>query len=256
MNRCLVGYTGFVGQALLQQTSFDHLYNSKNIGEIRGKAFDLLVCAGAPAVKWLANQRPEEDLANLNGLMDHLSQVRVRKFVLISTVDVYQTPRGVDEETPIDPEAVDPYGRHRFYLERFARDRFDTVVVRLPGLFGQGLKKNFIYDLLKNPGALHLTHSDSFFQFYNIERLWADLERVLAAEISLVNLATEPLQAREVAARCFGVEFTNVPPKEPVYYDMQTRYGAIFGSSTRYAYNQEQVVAELRDLVSRLREQT
>lgn len=54
--RCLVGYTGFVGQTLLTQTSFDDLYNSSNIETIQNKDYSLVVCAAAPAVKWKANK--------------------------------------------------------------------------------------------------------------------------------------------------------------------------------------------------------
>jgi hypothetical protein len=60
--RALVGYTGFVGSNFMQQHSFTSLFNSKNINEIADQQFNLLVCAGVSAVKWLANQEPENDL--------------------------------------------------------------------------------------------------------------------------------------------------------------------------------------------------
>lgn len=49
MTKALIGYTGFVGTTLLKQTKFDDFYRSTNINDIKGKKFDLVVCAGAPA---------------------------------------------------------------------------------------------------------------------------------------------------------------------------------------------------------------
>ena len=64
----LIGYTGFVGGNLSAQRPFDALYNSSNIDDIAGRAFDLIVCAGARAEKWKANADPERDLANIESL--------------------------------------------------------------------------------------------------------------------------------------------------------------------------------------------
>jgi nucleoside-diphosphate-sugar epimerase len=178
MTKALIGYTGFVGGTLLRQTSFDALYRSTDIRDIRGRSFDLVVCAGAPAAKWLANKEPEKDLANLEDLMASLKEITAGNFILISTVDVYRNPFAVDEDSPIDPALLDPYGRHRFYLEEFVRDRFkNSMIVRLPGLFGQGLKKNFLFDLLHN-NCLDWTDRYSVYQFYEMDNLWVDLHRI------------------------------------------------------------------------------
>lgn len=58
-NDALVGYSGFVGSVLLKQKKFNALYRSTNIDEIKNRSFDTVVCAGAPAVKWLANKYPK-----------------------------------------------------------------------------------------------------------------------------------------------------------------------------------------------------
>ena len=49
-----------------------------------------------------------------------------------------------------------PYGRNRLHLERLVQDTYrDALIVRLPGLFGKNIKKNFIYDLIRViPSAL------------------------------------------------------------------------------------------------------
>lgn len=147
----LIGYTGFVGSNLLSSRPFDQVYNSKNIQTIRGKSFSLLICAGVYANKWWANENGKEDLENIKELIALLKTVTVDRFVLISTIDVYPKPVGVDETTMIDKSSSSPYGLNRYFLEEFVQSTFkNKLIVRLPGLFGKGLRKNFIYDLL-NP---------------------------------------------------------------------------------------------------------
>ncbi|RYF49093.1 MAG: pyridine nucleotide transhydrogenase, partial [Cytophagaceae bacterium] len=147
MADALVGYSGFVGSTLLRQRQFDALFRSTNIGDIAGKAFKTVYCAGAPAQKWLANKNPIDDLANIEALIRCLDKVEADEFVLISTVDVFASPVSVDEDTVPNKEGLHAYGRHRLMLEEYVKSRSSrNLIVRLPGLVGPGLKKNIIYD--------------------------------------------------------------------------------------------------------------
>lgn len=252
MAKALIGYTGFVGSNLPHE-EFEGLYRASNIAEIRGRSFELVICAGAHAAKWKANQEPEKDLANLQSLMDCLAEVRCERFVLISTVDVFHSPIRVDEDSPTTTEELQPYGRHRLMLEEFVRQRFpDSSVVRLPGLFGSGLKKNIIYDLI-HQNALHLTHAESVFQFYPLNRLWPDLQVMLPLKLPLVHFATAPVQVRELAARCFGVDFSNVTPAGPVRYDMRTRYASLLGGEGHYLLSSEETFRLIEFFVASVR---
>lgn len=253
MNKtCLVGYTGYVGSTLLTQTKFEDVYNSSNIHEIKGKAYDLVICAAAPAVKWKANQAPEEDLSNINSLIGWLKEVRANSFVLVSTVDVYSEPVGVYEDTLIEAEKAEPYGRHRYLLEQFVASNFEKhLIIRLPGLFGKGLKKNFIYDLIHN-NALHLTHHKSQFQFYNMNDLWKDIQTAISSNLPLINFATEPVTAEEISNHALQQEFTNKTDKQPVFYDMKSKHVGMFNndsSSSSYRKTKEEVLQEIADFV-------
>ncbi len=149
MRTALIGYTGFVGSNLALQYEFTDLYNSKNITEIAGKSYDLLICAGVKAQKWVANQQPEKDLADIQALIGQLSKAEIKQFVLISTIDVYPNPVNVDEDSLIDKTNHHPYGLNRLYLEEWVANHYqDHLIIRLPGLFGKGIKKNFIHDIL------------------------------------------------------------------------------------------------------------
>ncbi|MBR2214600.1 MAG: sugar nucleotide-binding protein [Selenomonadaceae bacterium] len=145
--KSLVGYTGFVGSNLAAQADFDGLYNSKNIAAAYGTKPDLLVYAGVPAAKFLANKEPPKDLAVIEQAEENIRRIAPQRLVLVSTVDVFKNPHGVDEDSSVDVEGLHAYGRNRYALEKWAREHYPTaLIVRLPALFGQNLKKNFLYD--------------------------------------------------------------------------------------------------------------
>ncbi len=149
MTTTLVGYTGFVGGNLARAHTFDRLYNSKNIEQAFGEPHDLVVYAGVRAEKYLANSDPAGDRRLVEQAIGNIRRMKPKKLVLISTIDVYKEPRGVDEETPIETDGLHPYGYNRYLLEQWAAEAVaDCAVVRLPGLFGCGMKKNFIYDMM------------------------------------------------------------------------------------------------------------
>ena len=244
----LIGATGLVGGTLLRQTEFDDHYHSRNIEDIAGREYSLIVCAGAPAVKWKANKDPEADLANLERLMDALGRARADEVVLISTVDVYPEPRDVDETTPVDVPDHHAYGKHRRVLERFASERFDTLIVRLPGLFGKGLKKNIIYDFLHR-NQLDQVDARSVFQFYDLERLWTDLDRARSLGLDLVNFPTEPVSVKEVAWEGFGIEFDNTTERGPARYDMRSVHAEAMDGADGYLMDAAQVLSAIRRYV-------
>lgn len=252
MSNAIIGYTGFVGGNLVRQSQFDEMYNSKNIESIAGKKVELLVCAGVPAVKWLANKDPITDLKSINRLRNCISKASVQKFILISTVDVYPSPVQVNEDTEIDVNQLQPYGKHRLELEMFIKDNFDTTIIRLPGLFGDGLKKNIIYDFLYD-NMIDKIHKDSFFQFYNLDNLWQDIEVCLKHDLKLVNFATEPTSVQEVASVAFELDFNNEPDSFPARYDFRTKYSNTFGISTHYIYSKEQILQDLQQFVRKHR---
>jgi nucleoside-diphosphate-sugar epimerase len=249
MSTALIGYTGFVGSTLRKQTTFDEYYNSQNIGDIHGKGFSTVVCAAAPAVKWKANQEPEQDLANLRSLMNHLEHITAEEFILISTVDVYKKPIDVNEDTVINSEEIEPYGKHRYLLEQFVQNRFPNhIIIRLPGLFGEGLKKNAIYDLMHD-NCLHLIHHKSVFQFYDMSRLWSDLQIIRGNGIRVINFSTEPVSVAEIAEHCFEKEFNNVIDKPPAIYDMRSLHAHYFNAVSPYMITKEEVFGGIREFV-------
>lgn len=145
----LVGYTGFVGSNLYAMGTFDRVFNSKNIQDSYGLEPDLLVYAGMRAEKYLANNAPDKDMELVVQAQENIRRIAPKKLVLISTIDVFKSPIGVDETTPIDTVNLHPYGYNRYQLELWVRENYpDALIIRLPGLFGINIKKNFIYDYI------------------------------------------------------------------------------------------------------------
>lgn len=305
--KILVGYTGFVGGNLHAQTTFDAVYNSKNIKDAYNTAPDLLVYCGVRAEKFIANQNPQADLEHIKEAMQNIAMIKARKVVLISTIDVYAHPQKVSEATPLDTHEDDMsvYGRHRLRLEEWVKQNTPSShIVRLPGLFGQGLKKNFIYDYchpvpaklskgiycslspqsssilgaytynentqfydlnliasqnemkeLENAfkgvgfSSLSFTDSRSIFQFYPLSRLWKDLSTVLAFNLPMINLATEPIGIAELYHALTQKTFTNEVARTVPHYDFQTLYAHHFGAKGPYMMTKENIITAIKDYV-------
>lgn len=245
----LIGYTGFVGQNLSAEGSFTHFFNSANIDKSSEKSFRLLVCAGARAEKWKANQNPESDEAHISSLIRSLKQFHADHALLISTIDVFQDPANKVESDSPDLVNHHAYGRHRAFLEQEFKNIFpDWRIVRLPGLFGPGLKKNVIYDFLHHH-ELEKIDSRSVFQFYNVQRLWADLQRFLRMNGRILHLATEPVSVKEMARRCFGEKFINLLETKFPIYGFRSEFSAAWGKKDGFLYSREEVLREISDFV-------
>ncbi len=299
----LVGYTGFVGSNLYEKGSFDGAYNSKNIEEAYGTNPDLLIYAGLRAEKYLANREPERDQALVREAMENIKRINPKKLVLISTIDVFKNPKNVDESTQIDTDGLLPYGYNRYLLETWVREyRPDALIVRLPGLFGKNLKKNFIYDFInvipfmlkaekfqelaaKDPmlpqfyelqengfykvhvsendkealkerfqklgfSAVNFTDSRSVYQFYNLSRLWADIQTALEAGLTIWHPATEPVSAGELYQFLTGTVFQNELGQASADYDYKTKFDALFGGAGGYICNKKTVMEEIEQFVT------
>ena len=303
----LIGCTGFVGGNLLRQHDFAKQFNSRNVAESKGATFDTLVCAAAPGSMFEANTEPDKDLQQIQALCNTLAEVRSRQFVLISSIAVLEDFAGGDDESSSAFQTELAYGRHRRLLETFCAENFaETLILRLPALFGAGLKKNFLFDLL-NPvpsmltsnkmeqalsvvsaqdaetlrtvysindqnnmfvlsrpdlrasgaqsrieaafrqhslTAVQFTNPDSTYQYYGLDRLWADIEIASAQGINLLHLATEPLTARHIHRVVTGYEMPQTDANLH-HEDMHTCYGDLWGKSGPYLDSAQQIEARI-----------
>ena len=375
----LVGSTGFVGGNLAAKHTFAAACHSSDIAVQYGTRPELCVYAGVPAAMFLANADPEADLAVMRAARENLRRIAPKELVLISSIAVWpdsrgkyedDTPlpdglpaygknrlqlenwvredfpealivrlpalygaglkknflfdlhtitpamlrpekyaeladsRGVYEDSPAqDTEALPAYGKNRLQLERWVREDFpDALIVRLPALYGAGIRKNFLFDLhtitpamlrpekyselaAKSPlvksaytladngfyklngtadpaalraffaandfNALAFTDARSRYQFYNLGRLWSDMEAARAADVKLLHLCTPPISAAEVYTAVTGkADWHNELPKPPFDYDLRSRHAALLGGSGDYLCTKQQ---ELDDITRFMR---
>ena len=300
----LVGSTGFVGGNLRAKHTFTAVCHSSDIAAQYGTQPDLCVYAGVPAAMFLANADPEADLEVMRTARENLRKIAPKSLVLISSIAVFADSRGRCEDDAPGTDGLPAYGRNRLQLEEWVREDFnDALIVRLPALYGAGLKKNFLFDLhtitpamlkpekynelaekmplvktgytLADNGfyklngtadktalkeffagndfnALAFTDSRSRYQFYNLGRLWQDIEAARAAGLTMLHLCTPPISAAEAYTAVTGkADWTNELPKSPFDYDLRSRYAAVLGGSGDYLCTKEE---ELDDVTHFLRE--
>ncbi len=251
-NYTIIGDTGFVGSTLKNQIPhYNGGYNRSNIQLIDNHHFDGIICCGAPAQKWLANQEPDNDWNNIKQLIHSIDKITCQSMILISTVDVFASPVNVDEQSPVDTEKTTAYGRHRYFLEQHVRQKFPgALIVRLPGLVGPGLKKNILYDL-KNRTAIEKIDPRSTYQFYPMKHLWRDIGIAMKAELDLIHLTAEPVYAADMIVDALGDALPiEMASGHPARYDFRTRYGHLWGDKLYYQYSAEDSRRAFMDYLS------
>ncbi len=253
MTTGLIGYTGFVGGNISEQHTFDFLFNTKNIKEIRWKHFDLLVCAWVKAVKWYANQNSEEDWQNIESLLEMLKTVTADRFILISTIDIYPELIWNDEDYSGFDKQTQPYGAHRFMFENFAKAHFPkSHIIRLPGLFGNGIKKNVIYDLLHD-NQLENIDPGARIQYYPLDRIWQDIETTVKNNIPVVNFFASPIVSEDIIERFFLDKkyLITRAPTETIRYDLRTKYAMLYGWKDWYILGYDDIIAYMDAFIKR-----
>ena len=240
--RILVGHTGLVGETLKNQIGFDFLYNSKNM-ETFGDDFpdgcDLyLTCL--PSTKWMINQSTKSkilDCINCLNIIDILSKKMYNRIILISTIDVYL---GSEIESDEDKEIVNSgigYGENRLLFEKLVEKelKYESLkIYRLPALFGEGLKKNILFDIINN-NNLDSINKNSYYQWYNLNRLDSDINQYENEEGLVVNLFTEPIFTKDIIDNSIGFMSDT-----PVVYNYKTKF-----SDSGYIDSSENVMKDI-----------
>ena len=254
--KAIVGYTGFVGSNLQQFYKFNYFYNSKNFFEAKNKSFDTIFFCGVPAVKWYANKHPEEDYNTIENIKSILDCVEAKKVILISTIDVYENVTiGENEDYKINCNENHTYGKNRFLFEEYIKNRFNNYnIVRLPALFGKGLKKNIIYDLIHNNNVNDIPLNSSF-QWYYLDWLKKDIDLILKHDIKVCNLFTEPIHTKEII-KIFN-EVYNIDYKFQLEYlgneesmrkyNLCTKYNNYFNCNKKYILENDKVIEGIKE---------
>ena len=240
---CLIGYSGFIGSNLKNSDilKFKDFYNTSNILDITNKKYNLCVCSAPSATKWKINQDPLSDLGNIINLCNILKTVHFEKFVLLSTIDIYDSVDCNKDESDYTTFTGSSYGQNRGLFENIILDLFcDKVkIIRLPALYGKGLKKNIIYDLM-NGNMIENISLETEFQWYDVSDLEYDIDRILGTKDAVHNLFPEPLLTKTIVENYFPSKLKVCLGKSNKSYRVKTRH-----TTSGYLYNKEVVLDKI-----------
>ena len=231
----IIGHTGLIGGYLLDQykkkiRNLD-LFNSKNINEInKKKKYDVIFCSALPATKWIANKAPIKDKKNVLKLIRNLRKINTKKFLLVSTIDVHHKHS---------------YGKNRKILEKFVKKQFKkNFIVRLPGVFGKGLKKNIIFDLM-NKNELSQIHLNDKFQWYDLNNLYKDISQIFRYnKVGVNELYSVPIKNVEIIKLFKGIKNFKKRLK-PINYSIKPKEG--FYKDKKYILNRIKKFIDLNE---------
>lgn len=241
MNKVLVGYSGLVGSSL-NHNKFDLLINRKNISEFTNRnpeVSELYISAG-DARKWVAKKDENKFRSDSEELLKKIQQIKAKKVILFSTIDVYD---GQLEATEKDiPNPIHPYGKVSLEKENHILNLFsDVKIIRLPGLFSKNLSKNFIFDLLNfRKDFVYNQNLNSKFQYFDLSRLENLIENL---QMPIVNLVSEPVSILEILDTYKSKVYSNLNFNKSnlINYNIMTDY-----TSSGYFLNKNDVLNDLK----------
>lgn len=160
MNIGVIGCDGFVGSALCRTISKTQhkliKINRENFNDFVDTTFDILINSATPSKKYWALNNPLKDFHATVGLTaDIVYNWHYDKLIHISTVSA---------KCQLDH----PYGIHKYLAEQLVlHNNPHNLVIRLGNLFGQGLTKGIIYDMLH--GNPLFVSSNSRYTFIDVD---------------------------------------------------------------------------------------
>ena len=187
----IVGSKGFLGSAF-SRISHNFDYNiinitRKNFEQFKTDSFDVLINAATPSKKFWALNNPYIDFKDSVDLTaDLIYNWNYDKFIQISTISVN------------DSELKHPYAINKKSAEIITSYK-KSLIVRLSNLYGIGLNKGPLYDLLINKKVY--VDIDSEYSFINTEFVanWIleNLNKIGIVEIG----ASDTISLHEIASK-------------------------------------------------------
>ena len=236
----IIGHTGFIGSNLKFFYKTKYNFNTKNLRLINKNKYDLVVLCAPSSKMWIANKFPQKDYYNIKKIINILKKTRTKKIALISTIEVYGKENNKNELSKVNKSLNSSYGKNRVYLEEFIKNFFsDSLIIRLPIVYGKNFTKNCIYDL-KNKNNLHLLNGNDLIQLYNVKNLKKDIDFCLKKKIKLINISSKPIKLKFIAEKFFDIDLNLY--KKPRIMMMQT---SVF-KKKKYFYSQRQTINDLK----------
>jgi nucleoside-diphosphate-sugar epimerase len=242
----LVGYSGFIGQQLMRdyEKQIGNIYNSKNIHKLPDINHDTLIIAAPSAVKWQANKNPQDDLAKVSRLIEAVKASTANEVIHLSTCDIFDYSKG-NRNFELDETFSDqPYSNHRRLLEDAVKG-LNYRILRLPTVYGHGMKKNILFDLItRNYDYLDTVNPHNQLQWINVNLVQQMIRFVQTQDIKVLNCATQPITNQEVFD-LFKYKSKNYVEKADVVYDMKTTY-----NHWNYLISKKDILEDMRVFIN------
>lgn len=220
----LIGYTGVVGTAAAQQWAFDQFYRSATIGLMRGR-YDLVVCAAPGGSRIQANNDPESDSAAIDAICTALSQCRIQRMILLSSIDSQNLP-----DTP--------YGQGRLRLERYCNQQFTNCqILRLSSIIAPHIRKNILYDLKHRTWCDRIDPATQL-QWCRLADIRTHCDDMVAQRQRHRNLVSEPIVNADILAQ-FRPDVVVGQPGATQYSDLQPYY-----------YTRQEIMESIREYLA------
>ena len=248
MKNALIGYTGFIGSNLRNKIENCKFYNSKNIKEIEYKNFNNVYFSGNDSRIWYVNKNHREDLKNIQNTLFYLKKIKCKKFILISTIEVYDNSLNANnEKSKIKNSNNNHYGNNRFFFEKEIKKVFKNyIIIRLPVVYGNNLKKNLIFDIINDNNVDEINKNDML-QFYPVRHLFSDINKIKKhKKISLINLASEPILISELLSHSQISNKNNKPQNRR--YNMNSIFTKIFNQSN-YRFSKNYILRDIKKFI-------
>ena len=98
--------------------------------------------------------------------------------------------------------------------------------------------------------AMNFTDSRAEYQFYPLDRLWRDIEIAMKQNLSIVNLAVQPICVGDLVYNLEKKHFVNELDSDVLRFDFKTEYAELFGGQRGYILNKEQVLEKLKEFIA------
>jgi nucleoside-diphosphate-sugar epimerase len=223
----VIGGTGLIGSAVCARLSRDGhkvlSINSKNYSEHIGIHTDVLVNCNGNSYRYKAAKDPRWDFeASVLSVEKSLFDFKYSRYFYVSTIDVYNDISDLSrtqEDAPIRPEQLHPYGFHKWLAERLV-ERFaaNSLILRTGTVIGTEMKKGPLFDLTQNkPLHMSLESELSLIDSTTIADALAEFVST-PPSFRIVNLTgTGSARLRSVLAEC-GMSGREAPEAEQVMY--------------------------------------
>ena len=141
MKIALIGFEGFVGKALFNKLKDNNEVigiNRNNFNELQEDNYDIIINSAMPSKRFWALNNPLEDFeATVKLTAEIVYNWKYKKLIQISTVSA---------RCQLDH----PYGINKLTAETLVLNHSKkNLIIRLGGLFGEGLDKGVIFDILE-----------------------------------------------------------------------------------------------------------